>query len=356
MGQSVGPSELGKPAWPKITGRETTSVGAERRGAVSKTNRWRGFLNNNKKKNGGAVSGDGRAWRRSSIPVAARRTDEEGEQAAEEDRILALPDALQLHILGLLPFKSAIHTGALSTQWRALWMSRWPAPASLDFRLAPHDSPQPLMESLERRGRRRLDRFSLSFQIGQLNDEDFDRCLDYAAACAVADLDVYLSDSRSPTSPTPALQLQVSNRFRLPPGGNPHLARLSLTGTCVDYFRHHHHHPYPVLELIYLHRVTVSDATLLNLLAAARPLLRTLDMRYCKDLRCANLVIAGANLKNVTVVECECVADVLITNSSSLRSFRYSGAYLAADVIPTSSAIDDIYICFGGPACRRLRQ
>ncbi|KAM0841324.1 hypothetical protein ACQ4PT_059081 [Festuca glaucescens] len=124
-----------------------------------------------------------------------RRTDEEGEQAAEEDHISALPEELQLHILGLLPFKSAIRTGALSTQWCALWMCRWPAPASLDFRLAPHDSPQPLMESLERRGRRRLDRFSLSVQTGQLNYEDFDRCLDYAAACAVADLDVHLSNS-----------------------------------------------------------------------------------------------------------------------------------------------------------------
>jgi hypothetical protein len=279
-----------------------------------------------------------------------------GERAAEEDRITALPEALQLHILGLLPFKSAVRTGALSTQWRTLWTRRWPAPSSLDLRLAPHDSPQQLLDSLERRGRRRLDRFSISFHTGQLNDEDFGRCLDYAAACAVADLDVvHLSNSRSPTSPTPALQLQVSSPFRLPPGGNPHLARLSLTGTYIDYFRHQEH-PYPFLEAIHLHRATVSDATLLNLLAAARPLLRTLDIRYCKDLTWVNLAIAGPNLKNVAVVECESLTDFLITNPSSLRSFRYSGAYLAANLIPASSAIDDLYICFGGPACRRLRQ
>ncbi|XP_047051496.1 uncharacterized protein LOC124656879 [Lolium rigidum] len=285
-----------------------------------------------------------------------RRTDEEGELAAEEDRITALPEALQLHILGLLPFKSAVRTGALSTQWRALWTRRWPAPSSLDLRLAPHDSPQPLLDSLERRGRRRLDRFSISFHTGQLNDEDFGRCLDYAAACAVADLDVvHLSNSRSPTSPTPTPQLQVSSPFRLPPGGNPHLARLSVTGTCVDYFRHQEH-PYPFLKAIHLHRATVSDATLLNLLAAARPLLRTLDIRYCKDLTWVNLAIAGPNLKNVAVVECESLTDFLITNPSSLRSFRYSGAYLAANLIPASSAIDDLYICFGGPACRPLRH
>ncbi|XP_047049482.1 uncharacterized protein LOC124654527 [Lolium rigidum] len=65
---------------------------------------------------------------------------------------------------------------------------------------------------------------------------------------------------------------------------------------------------------------------------------------------------AGARLKNVTVAECKLLTDVFLGNLSSLRSFRYSGCYMAADEIPTSSAIDDLYICFGGPACRWLRS
>uniref|UniRef100_A0ACD5XVU0 Uncharacterized protein n=1 Tax=Avena sativa TaxID=4498 RepID=A0ACD5XVU0_AVESA len=288
-----------------------------------------------------------------------QRTDEEGEQAAEEDRISALPDALRLHILGLLPFKSAIRTGALSTQWRALWTRRWPAPGSLDFLLGPHDSPQPLLESLEQRGRRRLDRFSLSFQIGLLNPEDFGRCLDYAADCDVADLDVNLLDVND------AYDFCFS--FGALPA-NPHLARLSLSGICVFptvkawYLSELRYlpRPYSVLEVIHLHRVTVEDVGLYHLVAAC-PRLRTLDIRYCdEDLRRAILKKyrdkAKANLKSVTIVECESLAEVRISNSSSLRSFRYSGAYLAADAIPTRSAIEDLYICFGGPACRQVRS
>ncbi|XP_047084789.1 uncharacterized protein LOC124696050 [Lolium rigidum] len=264
-----------------------------------------------------------------------RHTDEEGGRAQpglEEDRITTLPEALRLHILALLPLKSAIRTGALSTQWRALWTRRWPDPASMELRVA---ALQPLMESLERRGRRRIDRFSLSFEMGELTAEEFRRCLHYAAACAVADLQVHLS--------------RGSNRilkFRLP-RGNPHLQRLSLEGIGVGLpnpFRYESH-PHSVLDAISLHRVTISDHDVFSLVAAC-PLLRTLDLRYCKGLRRGNFP-AGAYLKSVTFAECKGLAGVLFRKAPGLRSFRYSGGYLAADQIPTT--IDDLYLCFGGP-------
>lgn len=40
---------------------------------------------------------------------------------SNEDRISQLPEALRLHILSLLPTKSAVATSALSKQWRSLW-------------------------------------------------------------------------------------------------------------------------------------------------------------------------------------------------------------------------------------------
>ncbi|CAN6173331.1 unnamed protein product [Urochloa humidicola] len=90
----------------------------------------------------------------------------EGDQieaaAGDEDRISALPEDLRLRILALLPLKSAIRTGALSTRWHELWARRWPAPSSVDLHLRSGDAPKQILESLQRRGLRRLDRFSLA--------------------------------------------------------------------------------------------------------------------------------------------------------------------------------------------------
>uniref|UniRef100_A0A453CX65 F-box domain-containing protein n=1 Tax=Aegilops tauschii subsp. strangulata TaxID=200361 RepID=A0A453CX65_AEGTS len=93
------------------------------------------------------------------------------EAAEAADRISALPEAMQLHILSLLPLPSAIRTGALSRAWRDLWKRRWQddgnAAAFLRHHLRPCSSPssKKLLECLELRqsqGRRgRLDRCSL---------------------------------------------------------------------------------------------------------------------------------------------------------------------------------------------------
>ncbi|XBI81493.1 hypothetical protein VPH35_090385 [Triticum aestivum] len=220
-----------------------------------------------------------------------RRTGEGGERAhpgagaAEEDSFSSLPEALRLHILGLLPFKSAVRTGALSTGWRALWAHRWPAPSSLDLRLKTHAPPPPILESLERRGRRRLDRFSLTFQIGKgdLKPDGVHRVLDYAAACSVADLHVDFAHRT----------LGFIFKLRLPQG-DPHLTRLTVGDIRVGLSKPFsaRSHTFSVLEVICLEGVTLSDHTVENLVAAC-PLLRTLDLRYCDGLDFVNVETAG---------------------------------------------------------------
>ncbi|XP_047059127.1 putative F-box/FBD/LRR-repeat protein At1g66290 [Lolium rigidum] len=265
-----------------------------------------------------------------------RQEDEEGQPGAE-DRLSALPEALRLQVLCLLPLKSAIRTGVLSTQWEALWTRRWPAPSSLDFRFAAYESSEPITEALERRGLRRLDRFALSFGIGELDGADFRRCLDYAAACAVEDLRVHYVD---PTFPN------LDFEFRLQPD-DPHLTRLSLRGiticnplrTCA----------FPALEVIQLRRVYVSNMTVQRLVAGC-PLLRSLDLRYCAGLNFVSIVGAGAHLTSFTVAECPLLTSISAYGASSLRSLRYSGAYIAAYSIPATSELADICICFRRPA------
>ncbi|KAM3193427.1 hypothetical protein ACQJBY_070189 [Aegilops geniculata] len=276
-----------------------------------------------------------------------RRKEEVVEAGAEaaEDRISELPEALRLHVLCLLPLKSAIRTGALSTRWRSLWTHRWPAPSSIDFHLCTHESPHPLLETLERRGRRRLQRFALSFHIGKLKAEHFRRCLDYAAACGVEDLHVHVANR----------VFNIFFDYRLPPG-DPHLARLSLRAVTVELPGSFsaHSHPFSALEVIHLHCVRISDRTV-NRLVAACPLLHTLDLRYCESLFSVVVAAAGAHLRSLTFAECGSEAEVFFADDASgLRSFHYSGAYIPAYSIPaTATSLADLYICFGGPNRRR---
>ena len=125
-----------------------------------------------------------------------RRVGGGGDHEEVVDRISELPDALRLQILSLLPLKSAIRTGALSSRWRGLWEQRWPEPSSLRIRLPPGAAGAAArveqFGAIDRRGRRRMDCFSLAFHSGQLAQPDLRRCLDYAAACEVEDLHLHL--------------------------------------------------------------------------------------------------------------------------------------------------------------------
>ncbi|CAM0951361.1 unnamed protein product [Alopecurus aequalis] len=278
-----------------------------------------------------------------------RRMDEEGEQVlgdtAAKDRISLLPEALRLHIVGLLPFKSAIRTGALSTSWRALWTHRWPAPSSIDLRLDTHVPPPPILESVERRCRRRLDRFSFSFRIGKekLQTDGIHRILGHAAACSAADLHVDCAHSAG----------AFVFKLRLP-RGDPHLTRLTIGGIRIGLSKPFsaRSHTFSVLEVIHLSGVTLSDYTLENLVAAS-PLLRTLELCYCNGFTFVSVAAAGAQLRSLTIAECTGVRDFSSTmEAPSLLSFRYSGSYIPALTIAATCALADLYLCFGGPAGR----
>ncbi|CAL5049761.1 unnamed protein product [Urochloa decumbens] len=250
-----------------------------------------------------------------------RRAGEEGEgfeaaaAAEQEDRISALPEDLRLGILALLPLNSAIRTGALSTRWRALWARRWPAPSSLDLHIRAGDDPEEMLRSLERRGRRRLDRFSLTIYpfMSNLHPRvtDLQRFLDYAVACGVEDLHIDAADHF----------VSMHSTFTIPPDCSRlarlfvrHTGRLSF-GSCSGTFLS--------LEVVHLRSVSSVD---ISILLWACPRLKTLYLRHCDCEGSINLAPAGAHLRSLTVAECNWITHIDASRASGLRSFRLSSA------------------------------
>jgi hypothetical protein len=266
----------------------------------------------------------------------------------EEDRITELPEALRLQILSLLQLKSAIRTGALSSRWRNLWAQRWPDPSSLCLCLPPGASAAARAEQLatiDRRGRRRMDCFSLSFHSGQLSQPDLKRCVDYAAACEVEVLNLRLDGgggrgSRGGTRRPGMLTVHF-------PVGSPLLARLSVRGLNLTATANA---MVGALEVIHLHSVPLTDAALRRVVGAC-PCLRELELRYCRRLRRIDFTAVGAaNLRSFTMVDCSRATDLRFPVAPRLRSFRFSGAFLSSNILSvTMGTIEHLYLCSGGP-------
>ncbi|KAK3131113.1 hypothetical protein QOZ80_6BG0502190 [Eleusine coracana subsp. coracana] len=278
-----------------------------------------------------------------------RRAGDEAEEdeaaaAEEEDRISALPEELRLRILSLLPLKSAICTGAVSSRWRDLWARRWPDPSSLDLHLFPENTPDQILESLERRGRRRLDRFSLTIHPRNYSSpnliEYLRRYLDYAVACDVEDLHIYMADY---------FMSILCSRLYFPPG-TYHLARLSICriGRVSFDISWGGNVFFSALEVIHLRSVRFVDLD--NLLSSC-PRLRTLDLRYCEGVR--GTIECRHHLKSVTVAECNNVNKIHADRASGLRSFRLSSASFPTYDIPVTAPLQDLYISLRGPYPRK---
>uniref|UniRef100_K3YTJ3 Uncharacterized protein n=1 Tax=Setaria italica TaxID=4555 RepID=K3YTJ3_SETIT len=293
----------------------------------------------------------GGGGKRRRVGGGGHEDEEEEEMVVEEDRISDLPDALRMQILSLLPLKSAIRTGALSSRWRCLWEQRWPEPSSVRIRLPPGAAGAAARVEqfglIDRRGRRRMDCFSLAFHGGQLTQPDLRRCLDYAAVCEVEDLHLRVDGgagrgSRGGGGTRGRGMLTV--HF---PVGSRLLARLSVRGLNLTAAANA---MVATLEVIHLHSVFLTDAALRRVVAAC-PRLRELDLRYCRRLRRIDFSAVGVpNLRTFTLVDCSRTTEVRVPMAPRLRSFRLSGAFLSSNILTgAGGSLEHLYLCSGGP-------
>jgi hypothetical protein len=284
------------------------------------------------------------------------------------DRLSELPDVLRLHILSLLPLKSAIRTGVLSSRWRGLWAHRWPDPSSLVLSsnstsslLLPNAAAVTAGEEdafastvnrfLAQRGRRRIDSFVLSFHQGQVLQSDLKQWVDYAAACSAEDFHLHVLPNDPATSTTSLSRRNNINRRKNSgtlsfhfPMDSPLLTRLSLRGIHLSAANS----ASTRLEILALHSVTLTEAALRKVVAAC-PVLRCLDIRRCRDLRRIQISASGPHLRSLTIIDCPKATELVVTSAPGLRSFQFCGTFLSKYSIENAYSLKEVYFTSASP-------
>ncbi|PKA63680.1 F-box/FBD/LRR-repeat protein [Apostasia shenzhenica] len=270
------------------------------------------------------------------------------------DRLTELPDVLRLHILSLLPLKFAIRSGALSSRWRGLWRIRWPQPSLLDISpplSLPHsDFVAAVDDFIRRRGCLRLDSLQILFSPSSPHIPDLKRWLDYAAACSVSDLHLDLSP---PTHSSDSAGTSRRRRARATAAAapildftceSPTLTRLTLRGFHLTYpsFKKLAYS----LEILNLCDIYLSYASLRRILVSC-PLLRSLSIRRCPDLKKVVVPSSALRLTRLTVADCRKASEISVS-VLGLRSFHFCGALLKNFDIESSPTLEDVYISSGG--------
>lgn len=269
------------------------------------------------------------------------------------DRLTQLPDVLRLYILSLLPFKFAIRTGTLSSEWRGLWRFRWSQPSLINISPVPSLSHSELVSLVDdffrRRGSARIDCLQIRYSPSTLQIPDIKRWLSYAASCSVSEF--YLDLSRTPSAQNTSRRRGsraaaaaaapiLDFNFR-----SPSLTRLTLRGfhlaSSPPSFRMLSYS----LEIMNLWEIYLSSASLRRILVNC-PVLRSLSIRRCQDLKKVVVPVSALRLARLTVVDCRKVSEISVS-ALGLRSFRFSGPLLKTYYIQSAAMLEDVYISSG---------
>ncbi|KAJ6806665.1 F-box protein [Iris pallida] len=295
-------------------------------------------------------------------------SDEGSPPPPAPDRISALPDTLRIHILALLPYKSAVRACSVSASWRRLLAHRWPHPSRLHLVPTSPSSAASfsrhvdlLLLLLLSRGThaRRHDLLRISAPASSVSHSDLRRWLDYAAATSVSDLSVDLADG--PTlfylkfwahKRDADAEADADETAVIPAGAeyedgveNPSLVRLSLSHLSLILPPGPAFKNFPNLESLNLTSIKLVDVDLARMVMSC-PILRTLEVRGCPRLRRVLVPGPAERLDSILVVDCPRVTSIVV-EAMNVKKFHFLGNHVTEFSLDEVLDLKDVYISCG---------
>ncbi|XP_058081582.1 F-box/FBD/LRR-repeat protein At1g13570-like [Magnolia sinica] len=243
------------------------------------------------------------------------------------DRISELPDGILLHILSLMPIKSAMRTSILSRRWRNMWKYIWVYTSHLDFGeeftngQTPEQFAGIVNKILELHNSKTVKRFRLFFYPGDRYMPNAMKWIEFATSKGVEELDLGLRQT---------FMYEVAGGifggtkpFKLP---NCLFYCQSLTLLSLSHCLFSppsNFNGFCSLQALCLRQVNITDSIIQTILSNC-PLLEKLDLRDCGPLSLIKVCAPDLKLKSLTLVDCW-HADEIEIFAPNLLSFQHYG-------------------------------
>ncbi|KAJ4976986.1 hypothetical protein NE237_002092 [Protea cynaroides] len=265
-----------------------------------------------------------------------------------QDKISNLPDSILLHILSLLPIKSAVATSALAKRWRNLCTCYLIQAANLDFgdEVTDNQTPEQFVDFVNRclniHVGKQIERFRLCFDPSDRFRLDAVNWIGFATRKSVKELHLDFCHRRERYYIKGEISSDERRSFELPEFlfNNESLTHLDLSH-CVlslpSIFS-----GFGFLQTLRLRDVQVTENTLECLLSNC-PLLEKLILRECSPLQSIKIPESNQQLRSLTLCHCWLGSEIEIF-APNIRSFLFWGKLMQWFSIKNISNLEEAVI------------
>ncbi|XP_043688471.1 F-box/FBD/LRR-repeat protein At1g16930-like isoform X2 [Telopea speciosissima] len=265
-----------------------------------------------------------------------------------QDKISSLPDSILLHILSLLPIKSAVATSALAKRWKDLSTCNLIHATNLDFgdEVEDNQAPEQFVDFVNRwlniHVGRKIERFRLCFDPNDRFQSDVVNWIGFATKKNVKELHLDFCHRLDQYDIRGEVSSDEQKPFELPEFlfSNESLTHLDLSH-CVlslplDFSG------FGFLQTLRLRDVHITENTLEFLLSNC-PLLDKLILRECSPLQSIKIPESNQQLRTLTLCHCWQVSEIEIS-APNIRSFLFWGKLMQSFSIKNNAALEEAVI------------